>query len=796
MKASEGFITRFLDGSGKKFVIPVYQRSYSWKEENCKQLWDDLVDVYENHYDSHFFGSVVYVEEDTGGENEYIIIDGQQRITTVCILLLAIRNYLLTNKISSKINTDKITNIYLTDQYAEGDKKLKLKLVEGDDAAYDRLVNNQPPEGNNNNVTINYLFFYANISNSPIEKIEGIYDAISRLDIVNVSLKPESGDNPQLIFESLNSTGQDLEESDKIRNFILMGLKEREQNRIYKTYWEKLETTVGKDETSNFIRYYLCTRIRDSVTNNQVYFQFKKYRKSHQSDPIEDILKKMLRYADFYKQIKECKISDSGFQAGVARLMYLDLNTTIPLLFDFFDARAEGLMDDDDIEKAVNLVEAYYLRRMVGTGSTASLNKTFISIGADTKKTMDENGSTYLDAFQYSLLSRTGKTRFPKDMEFVENFKRYEIYNAKSELRKYILSRLENFGSKERVAVEDQVEDGELTIEHIMPQTLTDEWKKELGADYEMVHSKYLHTIGNITLTAYNSDFSNFSFKKKKELKDKGFNYSKLSLNDYVKGVDEWKEPQIKERADLLAKKAEQIWPYPVTTITASKIENWVDLDDDYDFTGMTVSKVKICGDEIATKDLTDAYNKINVTLFFLDPETYSSWQDAYRNSDQSKLREPYSIAPSMFVEENLSSQKKVSIIKEIVGKLGLAEQDISFLVSNKKGQSAFDIEKPQTYETLKVGRLAYEFFKWLLLNDKLSDDEIERLKDKQYSRETFERVTYPVLALAQDANRIESKKYRYYKDPVDYNGINYFITSQWFDESREDLLKYFASHR
>ncbi len=278
MKANESYIHQFLDGSDKKFIIPVYQRPYSWKKKECKILFTDLMSVYKKKYESHFFGGIVYVAHNTAAKNEYIIIDGQQRVTTISILLLAIRNYVLENNISSIINPKKITNAYLCDEYSDDERKLKLKLVQGDDQAYDKLIERDVPI-ENNNVTANYKFFFEELSALSIPDLEGIYEAITKLIIVNISLNPATGDDPQLIFESLNSTGLALDEADKIRNYILMNINAKTQEKFYKTYWELLEKMVSRDDINKFIRYFLATKTSELANEKNLYFAFKNLKK-------------------------------------------------------------------------------------------------------------------------------------------------------------------------------------------------------------------------------------------------------------------------------------------------------------------------------------------------------------------------------------------------------------------------------------------------------------------------------------------------------------------------------------
>ena len=794
MKANEGYIIRFLNGADKKFIIPVYQRPYSWKRANCELLIKDLLEVYRENYISHFFGSIVYVENDVGGCNEYIIIDGQQRITTVSLLLLAIRNYINDNGLDIGINATKITTQYLTDEYADDAKKLKLKLVQGDDDAYDRLIENAQPIANNN-VTVNYNYFYDVLKELDNREIKGLYDAIMKLMIVNISLTPSYGDDPQLIFESLNSTGLDLEEADKIRNYVLMKMPAKQQERVYRNYWEKLEQKVSKEDINRFIRYYLAVKTRDLANETKLYFAFKHYRERCSSS-IEDILSDMLIYADFYNVIRTAKITDSSYLGDIARINKLEVNTVTPLLFDLFFAKRSGQLSESEMSIAIQAIESYIARRIVCGLPTSALNKIFVYVGAEIQKYVEQNHATYLDALKYSILSKAGRSRFPTDHDFAEKFVLFELYNVKPSARKYFFERLENYNSRERIAVEDQIDSGELTIEHIMPQTLSADWKAALGEKWELIYTKYIDTVGNLTLTAYNSDYSNLLFQKKKSLPDKGFSYSKLSLNSYVKTCFAWGEEEIKKRAQILCEMAMKIWETPTTSFAPEVVEEWISLDDDIDFTNKTIVKFNFMGDEIASDNVTDVYKKINVTLYSLDPERFSRKGSSYRNESASVLRAPYELSSSMFIETNLSSQAKIDVLRDLLSLFELDFQELKFLIRpKKKNDNGVDLADESTYGNVTVGDLAYQMFSRLLLEHRLTEEEIERLKTKDYSRNTFKKVVYPVLAMSRDANRGDSKTFRYYKKPVVVDGVEYYLSSQWFDDSREDLIEYYKRY-
>lgn len=794
MNAKESYIYRLLDGTDKKFIVPVYQRPYSWKRANCELLLSDLMTVYRQKHESHFFGSIVYVTSNIGGRNEYLIIDGQQRITTISLLLLAIRNYVVEKHLKIDINPEKITNAYLTDQYAQNDKKLKLKLVQGDDDAYDRLIENTDPV-QHNAVTVNYNYFYEEIEKFSPEEIKGLYDAVMKLQIVNISLEPEHGDDPQLIFESLNSTGKDLEESDKIRNYVLMDMSAKNQEIFYRKYWERLEKEISREDIDTFIRYYLAVKNRELANKNRLYFAFKTFRKQMGGD-IEDVLKDMLVYAGYFKSIRNAKDDDKDKCSLVlARLNKLDVNTAIPLLFDLFSARDNGFLDDEELLKAFEIIENYIIRREICNLQTNVYNKLFVSMGAEVSGYVEKSEVGYLEAFEYAILSKTGRSRFPNNHDLSDKFMGFELYNAKPAVKKYILERLENFSSKEKVAVEEQIDDGTLTIEHIMPRTLTKEWKDALGENWELIHTKYKDTIGNLTLTAYNSDYSNLPFLKKRDMDGKGFTYSKLSLNQYVKNQQKWGLEEIEKRAEILCGLAEKIWWMPETSFNPNEEDEWVAWDDDYDYTGKAIVKMRFMGDVIDTDSIADAYRKININLYTLDPAEYAQFDNCNHNSDKTKLRNPYELSPSMYIEMNLSSQSKMDVISALFTYYDFGSNDLQFLVKAKKEKVAFNIDDESTYSSVTAGQLAFYLISKLMENEKIEADELEKLKTKEYSRETFPKIVYPVLADSRDANRGKSSKLRYRKTPVNYKGKDIYISNEWFDFNREDLINWYKKH-
>ena len=787
-------MVRFLNGNDKKFVIPVYLRAYSWKKGDCELLLSDLESVYEKGSQTHFFGSIVYVANNLAGYTEYIIIDGQQRITTVSLLLLAIRNYLTNSpREGVSINTKKITTAYLTDEYAEDEKKLKLKLFEGDDYAYDQLISNSKPvEGSL--ITANYQLFYDAVASMPDEQLSGLYDAIMKLEIVHVSLEPSKGDDPQLVFESLNSTGQKLLEGDKIRNYVLMNMTSDMQEKFYKKYWEPLENTITKNDVDKFIRYFLSVKNHELASDKNIYFEFKSYA-IRQGNDAEAILQDMLMYAEFYKIIKTASGIDNSYNAVLARINKLEINMTIPLMFDLFAANKEGRISVEELTECFQILESYLVRRIICGLSTNALNKLFVGLALEIDKYTSKDHIQYVEAFKYAILSKRGKSRFPNDHDFRDKFSTYELYNAKPYVKKYILERLENWNNREQVVVEEQIDNGTLTIEHIMPQTLTDEWKEVLGDSWELVHTKYIDTPGNLTLSAYNSDYSNLSFQKKKNMPEKGFIHSKLQLNAYLKMLDKWDEEEIVKRAEALFERALQIWAIPSTDYSPVNKEDIIYWDDeDFDFTNKRIVKMVLFGDAIMTTDVTDAYKKINMAVYKFDPSEYM--KVVVTTTDKESIRSPFEIAPGIYITTNLSSQVKIANIQKLFESFEFESKDLQFEVRDIPKALKFDINDEATFVVIKVGELAKQLFSKLLLEGKLPEQEITLLHEKGYSKKLFPKNYYPVLADDVNAYKGNGKTTRFYKESVVLaDGRELFISSQWFEDDRDNLMEYYRKY-
>lgn len=790
MKAQDSQLCTFLEVVNTKFIVPVYQRPYSWKKENCEILLKDLQAIHDNGYSSHFFGGIVYVARDVAGYREYLIIDGQQRITTISILLIVIRNYILDNRLNIGINTEQITNTYLINLYLN--KETKLHLIEEDAKCYNKILHRKHIS-EYSAIIQNYDYFYNEISKLNADEILNIYSSIFKLSIVNVSLYPENGDDPQLIFESLNSTGLGLEEVDKIRNYILMNLDSFEQKDVYDNYWKPIEDLVLRNDLNKLLRYYLASKSSELPNEKKLYFHFKQYV-SNKNIKIKNLLEDLLRYARWYQNIKNPNIKSQGFNIILSRLNKLDVNSSIPLVFNLFDAYECSKLSEIEFENCLILIENYLVRRTICALSTNPLNKVFVGLANEMNMYVETRNISFYEAFKFALLNKSGKSRFPNNYDFKDKFHTFELYNSKAPLRKYLLEMIENYNMKEKMAIEELVESNVLTIEHIMPQTLNDEWIEHLGEEWESTHSKYIDTFGNITLTAYNSEYSNHSFEFKKNLEKKGFIYSKLNLNNYVKSAHKWTKEEILERSEVLYNIAESIWWLPKSALDRTVNEGWFNWDDEIDFNKYTISKVSCFGKEHFIENILELYRVINVQLYENEPFLYLNTQLVEISKSTELYIKPLKINNDVYIEGNFSDNTLLDKLFKLINNLEIENKNIRLYASLKKNNMLFNLENEDTYYSLSIGKLAFELFSNLIKFNKINNTEIEKFKSKEYSKKIFNKTNYPIFADSREHLKGITGPHRYKKEPIYIKDNKLFITNDWYEGNREDLINWYKN--
>ena len=605
-------LIKYLDGASKRFIIPVYQRNYDWKMEHCKQLYDDLVKIIRQNRKSHFFGSIVSVQSESGTMEEFLIIDGQQRLTTISLLLLAIYHLLSSGKMVSRDHqlTDKILKKYLIDEYEPEEKRIKLKPIKNDQKAFGILFDQDEEYIPDSNLTINYRYFYDRIQHGELD-IDELFDAICKLEIINISLNHE--DNPQLIFESLNSTGLNLSEGDKIRNYILMGLPNDQQTKFYEKYWNRIESYTDYD-VSSFVRDYLSIKQQSTPNMNSVYPTFKKYVEDAEVADIEPLLKDLLEYAKRYAFLIKGGHSDERLNSCIYRLNRLSTSVTRPFLLEVIRLSESGALTADELIEVFHFTESYLFRRAICDLPTNALNKIFLLLHREIIR-FDGDESHYVEKFKYALLSKRERTRFPSDEEFAECMSTRNIYGMNPKNKLYLFERLENSETSETKDVWGHLDRGEYSIEHIMPQHLTAAWIVSLGDNYEAIHTNWLHRLANLTLTAYNSRYSNSPFAEKRDMPH-GFKDSGLRINQWVGRKEQWGLPELEERDQLLKNAVIGIWPYPTSNYHPQKKQmDAIALDEDVILTGRVLSKYSFKGAEQPVASWADMYQQVITML-------------------------------------------------------------------------------------------------------------------------------------------------------------------------------------
>jgi uncharacterized protein with ParB-like and HNH nuclease domain/predicted transport protein len=562
MKATEAKLLDFLKKS-PQFVIPIYQRTYSWTDLECRQLWDDILRTGQNDDISvHFIGSIVYIEKglyQVSSQSPLLVIDGQQRLTTMFLIIEALSRHLGDTEPLDGFSTKKLRNYYLLNPLEDDELRYKLLLTQTDKQSLLALVDQKPwPAEHSLRLKENFEFFEEKIKNLG-DDLTPLCKGIAKLVIVDISLNRDQ-DNPQLIFESMNSTGRELSQADLIRNFILMGLESNHQTQLYNDHWRPMEVAFGQDaygkHFDGFMRHYLTLKTSEIPNVRKVYEAFKAYAHSPKISVagVDALVADIHAFADYYCAMALGVEPDQSLAAVFRDLRELKVDVAYPLLLELYHDYSVDLLSGEEFERVLRLVESYVFRRAVCAIPTNSLNKTFATFSRALNK------DRYLESIQAHFQLLPSYRRFPCDDEFQREIKVRDLYNFRS--RSYWLRRLENHDRKERVPVD------EYTIEHILPQNenLSQQWREELGFEWQRVHETWLHTLGNLTLTGYNVEYSNRPFGEKRDIKG-GFKESPLRVNEGLGMLNIWNEDAIKTRAERLAKIAQSVWVTPSLSV-------------------------------------------------------------------------------------------------------------------------------------------------------------------------------------------------------------------------------------
>lgn len=681
-------IIDLLEGPATRLIVPVYQRKYDWKETQCKQLYDDLEKVVSLEREDHFFGSVVVVSDPSGAMGRYLIVDGQQRITTVTLLLLAMYRLFKEGMLSSDGDFDTIWSKYLVGRSKYTQAETKIKLIEKDQAALDALMfASEDIWPIQSTLVDTYRYFYKRIQSSILSGSQ-LLETISKLTIVNISLVPQ--DNPQIVFESLNSKGLPLDEGDKIRNYILMGKSPELQNEYYKKYWVKIEEAV-QPQLSGFFRDYLTVKQKNTPNIKAVYAAFKEFYEEDTNRDAEFLLQELCAYAKRYKVlISEDIDSDLGF--CICRLNRLETTVTRPFFLEVLRLCDEGTLTAEQRDEIFKTVEHYVFRRTICDLPTSSLNKIFRLLHHDIIR-MDKTENLYLEKFKYVLLSKRDGSRYPDDEEFKHWLSCRNIYQMNGKNKKYLLERLEDGGTKEIKAAWELLDKGTYTIEHIMPQHLTPSWMEVLGEDYQTIHQTWLHRLANLTLTGYNSTYSNHDFMEKRTAEN-GFEHSGLRINQWIGKQTQWTLAELEERDQLLQKQAVQLWPMVITTYYPPvKPQDTVSLDDDISLTGRNITRFRFRAMEQPVESWAEMYQQVLVVLYNIDSAILTNL--ALSNDENQLLAIHFAtsaeafksyrkINETLFVWTGTDTQYKVNVLKKLFALYDIDENDLIFYLKEE----------------------------------------------------------------------------------------------------------------
>lgn len=669
MKANEVNLNRFLSQNDTQFVIPVYQRNYDWTLLQCRQLIDDILLIgSDEKLNAHFIGSIVYVHDDVysvSGIRELIIIDGQQRLTTVTLIYLVI--YRLAIEIENNSLVNRINETYLINKFADNEGKLKLRPTDNNDKALKYLMRSDKNEEyiNFSRLIDNFNYFNSRISE---ENYEPVLKGLNKLMFVEISLDREK-DDPQRIFESLNSTGLELTQADLIRNYLLMGLNRKSQNRIYENYWERIEN-LAKDKSTNtskvsdFIRDYLTLENKKIPNKNKVYQEFKQKFPTSTVEELENNIRPIKRLVKHYnKLLNPSNETDNDIQLQLEYINRIEINVAFPFLLKIYDDFSNNVISKQTFIDILELIQSFIWRRFVVGLPTNALNKIFMRLHEDV------DTENYLISIQKALLNKKGSQRFPRNTEVLNTLKEKDMYGIKAKNRTYFLERLENHENNEIVKIEGNPE---ITIEHIFPQNPEAKWKIELGDDeYSLIKNNYLNTISNLTLSGNNGKLSNKTFVDKRDMningKEQGYKYSRLWLNRFLSTIDRWGINEIEKRYQIIEERFLQIWKFPEVEINQKTDFNEINIFDSEEPTGKKLEYAIFFEQKLEITEVSKLYLEVIKTLFDLQPQTFFTsdlCEKINLTKDPEKCRQALAINDTYFIESNLDNKGKFDRIK------------------------------------------------------------------------------------------------------------------------------------
>ncbi|GAK50154.1 uncharacterized conserved protein [Candidatus Moduliflexus flocculans] len=650
MKASQTNFHPIIEGV-KQYVIPLFQRHYTWEKAQWETLWNDLMELYEAEQPrNHFIGSLVTMPTTSvpEGVTKFLLIDGQQRLTTIFILLALLRDK--AREVQENKFAEEIHQTFIVNHFKDGIDYYKLHPTQKDQQAFRDIIQGKRPISNQCQIHQAYEYFEKQLRRNSVDIRSFTKIITGSLSVVSILL--ENDDNPYLVFESLNAKGQTLTQADLIRNYFLMRIHVNTQETMYAEYWEPMQRDLGEDLTE-FIRHYLMKDGGEFVKTNDIYFVVKE--RLAKLDII-GYLKNLSRFAAHYHKLLSPEHEQhAGIRRMLSRLNRIEATTAYPFLLNCYDDYVEAHISSEDFIAILQVVENFMIRRFVCNVPTNQLNKIFPPLYTQAKAT----AGTFIEAIKTILQTK----QYPKDAEFMKNLLESKLYGGgnRANRTRLILETLEeSFGHKEQVTFDN------LSIEHVMPQTLTDAWQKHLGEDWEITHELYLHTLGNLTLTAYNSELSNDDFQQKRLYLIK----SHLELNTYFQTVFSWGKEEIEKRSSELAEAILALWPYFGDRHTIQSQES---------VTGTTPKILNILDQTIPVKSWRDVLEQTMNTIAELEPAKFDQLMlefPRFIGKEQLKFHAARQLKNGVFIEVNLSSKTIQTFCLKAIESIELTNDD------------------------------------------------------------------------------------------------------------------------
>lgn len=700
MKGYAKPLHEFIEGHKIQFVIPVYQRNYDWLMDNCDQLFSDLVKLSRSNRRSHFFGSIVTSAADSSYNR--LVIDGQQRLTTISLLLLAgikaVKDGAV--EISEESKLDEAYEVFLKAKFCNSERKIKLVPIENDRIAYDKIFNEEDSFDEDSKITRNYRHFYDLLTRKPQAlSFDQLLDAIERLQIISIEL--DSDDDAQLIFESLNSTGLALTEADKIRNYLLMSLTPEEQQVCFKNYWQKIEQST-ENQPTKFLRDYLTIQqqLQRPVRQSNIYYEWKKYMDGHDR---KNELVKMLDYAHYYQQVTEAKLSTAKLSEKMRHICNIETDVTNVFFIQFLKYASANNLSEDEVFKVVDLVENYLARRIVCNMPGNALTQVFCALHKDVLKNIEEYSSanveldnSYSDILAYHIMRRDGNYQLPRDMQFVESIKTRDAYHMLKPFQIFLFERLENSVHGEYNDVATDMKKKDATIEHIMPQTLNGDWKAMLGDNFEEIQDKYLHTFANLTLTGINSELSNKPFEIKRDGKIignevyPGYKNSKYRLTKSVTSCDKWTEIELQNRCNEIVATFLRLYPLPQTTFKPlPKPVDEVSLEDEtFTPTNRQLKGFRLYDNKYSETTWKDMLLRVVKMITEKYPDIVDSLYDKgsyFWTSKTANLDYCTQIGVDKYLWTTMGNKSKLACLRYLFEKCDIAESELVMLLEPVK---------------------------------------------------------------------------------------------------------------